>query len=206
MRLKKIQNAPCYNIWNDIRTADERGDNTSLSSLVSLFSIVTAGSSRFFATSCLTLLWAAWWPSVLSPTYPGSRTTWTSWSVLIGPTLPSYINAENRNTSPETLDQYIMNVIPIHRNWEEKLPFYIKFYSESVCCYSRLIDVVVSIDYLTSVFFCSAGFPLQGQPPVSGLQLPAALCAGLLCLSYHPQGEPTYVLPFNHYFHTIISI
>lgn len=45
------------------------------------YSIVMAGSSRFSATSCLTLLWAAWWPSVLSPTYPGSRTTSTSWSV-----------------------------------------------------------------------------------------------------------------------------
>lgn len=43
--------------------------------------IVMAGSSRSFATSCLTLHWAVWWPSAPSRTCPESRTTWTSWSV-----------------------------------------------------------------------------------------------------------------------------
>lgn len=35
----------------------------------------------------------------------------------------------------------------------------------------------------------TAGLPLQGQPSLYGLQLPAAVCADLLCLPHHPQGE-----------------
>lgn len=46
------------------------------------YSTVTAGSSRSSAISCLTLLWAAWWPSAPSPTCLGSRIIWISWSVL----------------------------------------------------------------------------------------------------------------------------
>ena len=33
-----------------------------------------------------------------------------------------------------------------------------------------------------------AGLPLQRQPAVDGLQLPAAVCAALLRLPHHPQG------------------
>lgn len=35
----------------------------------------------------------------------------------------------------------------------------------------------------------AAGLPLQGQPALYGLQLPAAVCAGLLRLPHHPQGK-----------------
>lgn len=35
----------------------------------------------------------------------------------------------------------------------------------------------------------SARLPLQGQPPVPGLQLPAALRPGLLHLPHHPEGQ-----------------
>lgn len=38
-------------------------------------------------------------------------------------------------------------------------------------------------------FGATAGLPLQGQPALYGLQLPAAVCADLLCLPHHPQGE-----------------
>lgn len=46
----------------------------------------------------------------------------------------------------------------------------------------------------------SAGLPVQGQSPLSGLQLPAALRAGLLCFPHHPQGKMIKVIPFLVYF------
>lgn len=50
------------------------------------------------------------------------------------------------------------------------------------------IKSFIVFEYLMWFGF-SAGFPLQGQPSLHGLQLPAAVCAGLLCLPHHPQGE-----------------
>lgn len=44
-----------------------------------------------------------------------------------------------------------------------------------------------------------AGFPIQRQPSVHGLQLPAALCARLLCLPHHPQGGRN-----SHFDHTCL--
>lgn len=72
-----------------------------------------AGSSRSSATSCLTLLWAAWWPSAPSPTCPGSRTTWTSWSVLLlVPTLWLCFNRLTFDSAPwPVLKVFLFNKI-----------------------------------------------------------------------------------------------
>ena len=48
-----------------------------------------------------------------------------------------------------------------------------------------LMKKVLSIKFR----YFSAGFPLQGQPAVHGFQLPAAVCACLLCFPNHPQGK-----------------
>lgn len=200
-------------------------------------SIVTAGSSHSSATSCLTLLWAAWWPSALSPTYQGSRTTWTSWSV---PTDPQ--SDEQRVLTTHSLailnlkSRLYLQILTIccpsrghcwhfeydsriieteEKNWKKsiwlhEIIFRLLLNTErlllkTLWCYDSPTSVwrslcVLMVSWVEQVlkkvfYFCfllftsSARLPIQGQPPLYGLQLPAALCARLLCLPHHPQGE-----------------
>lgn len=76
---------------------------------------------------------------------------------------------------------------------------WVNCYQSCLCFLLMRVEQVKTdfIDFLTSIFSSSAWFPVQGQPPVYGLQLPAALRARLLRLPHHPQGKIIHYSQLN---------